>query len=996
MCGIAAIFAYHPDVPGVDEGELTAIRDHMTARGPDGAGNWFSADRRLGLGHRRLSIIDLSEAGAQPMLLPERKLAIIFNGEIYNYRALRTALEARGHIFKSTSDTEVLLHLYAEHGEAMVNELRGMYAFALWDGEKRGLFLARDPFGIKPLYVADDGKTLRVASQVKALLAGGKTGTAPDSAGHVGFFLWGHVPEPFTFYKSIRSLPAGTSLWLGEDRARREKTFCSIPESFRSAGQSQLSACSFQLSGLLRDTVAHHLIADVPVGVFLSAGLDSTTLAALASEQGGQLRTVTLGFEEFRGTVDDETALAEIVARQYGAQHQTIWVRRQDFQAETGRLFTAMDQPSTDGVNTYFVSLAAQRAGLKVALSGLGGDELFGGYPSFRDVPRAVTAFAPLRHARLLGRAVRAVSAPVLKHFTSPKYAGLLEYGGNFGGAYLLRRGMFMPWELPDLLDPDLVREGWQRLNTLSCLSVTTDSLTADRLKVSALETCWYMRNQLLRDADWAGMAHSLEIRVPLVDITLLRALLPALGSATPPTKRDLAATPRSALPAAVLNRPKTGFQVPVRDWLMGENLKSEIRDLKVETRGLRGWTREVYAHFVPEADHSHYPRSRQAQRGQPAPRSLLPAPKRILVFRIGQLGDTIVALPAMWVVRKHFPNARLTLLCDRHPGKSYVLGADLLKDAGIFDQFESYVVDESALGSSLRPLRMVNLLSKIRRARYDLVVYLAPSTRRPEQVARDRKFFALAGIHHFIGLNGFPELPRKISGQPLAPTAAESDLLLARLAADGIPVPAPGKGLLRLGLGHLEEMEVTEWLKKFTSDGGRRWLGVGPGSKMPAKRWPEERFREVVASLIASSDVWPVVLGGSEDCEMAERLLAAWGRGYNAAGALSLRGAAAALERCALFLGNDTGTMHLAAAAQTPCVAIFSAREWPGMWFPYGVEEKVFRSQIECEGCALVECVERQNECLNRISTSEVLAACEAILRAKFRSSKLEEAVHD
>jgi asparagine synthase (glutamine-hydrolysing) len=180
MCGIAAIFSYDSNAPRVDEGELTAIRDHMTARGPDGAGNWFDEKRRVGLGHRRLSIIDLSPSGAQPMLWPERKLAITYNGEIYNYRELRSDLEKKGHTFKSTSDTEVLLHLYAEHGDAMAAKLRGMFAFALWDGSRNGLLLARDPFGIKPLYLADDGKTLRAASQVKALLAGGRISTTPD------------------------------------------------------------------------------------------------------------------------------------------------------------------------------------------------------------------------------------------------------------------------------------------------------------------------------------------------------------------------------------------------------------------------------------------------------------------------------------------------------------------------------------------------------------------------------------------------------------------------------------------------------------------------------------------------------------------------------------------------------------------------------------------------------------------------------------------------
>src|SRR5439155_3430031 len=200
-----------------------------------------------------------------------------------------------------------------------------------------------------------------------------------------------------------------------------------------------------QLRTALNETVRYHLVADVPVGVFLSSGLDSTAIAALAGQQGGILRTVTLGFEEYKGTEADETPLAEQFAKRCGATHRTIWVSRGDFEAERDYMFEAMDQPSTDGVNTFFVSLAAKHANLKVALSGLGGDELFASYPSFREIPRIVGFLKPFRHGRGLGAGVRVLSAPILKHLTSPKYAGLFEYGGTYAGAYLLRRGMFMP-----------------------------------------------------------------------------------------------------------------------------------------------------------------------------------------------------------------------------------------------------------------------------------------------------------------------------------------------------------------------------------------------------------------------------------------------------------------------------------------------------------------------------------------------------------------------
>lgn len=360
----------------------------------------------------------------------------------------------------------------------------------------------------------------------------------------------------------------------------------------------------------------------------------------------------------------------------------------------------------------------------------------------------------------------------------------------------------------------------------------------------------------------------------------------------------------------------------------------------------------------------------------------------KILVFRIGQLGDTIVALPAMWVIRRHFPEAQLTLLSDRHPGKPYVLAADLLKGAGIFDHFDSYIVDDSAGGRMLRAVRMAQLLIKLRRQRYDALVYLAPSTRTSLQVERDRKFFGLAGLKRIYSMNGFRLLPRKEPGQPLGATPSEADLLLERLAADGLPVPPAGKGSLELHLGEAEDAQVESWLDQLPDDGGRPWIGIGPGSKMPAKRWPEERFAEVVAKLIREFGVWPVVFGGPEDSALGQRLLASWQRGYNAAGDLSLRAAAAALKRCQLFLGNDTGTMHLAAAAGVSCVAVFSAREWPGMWFPYGVGQKILRSQIECEGCGLVECIERCKECLTRINTEEVLQECLTQLQRRRRAT--------
>jgi asparagine synthase (glutamine-hydrolysing) len=1060
MCGIAAVFAYSESAPPVDREEVLRVRDHMLSRGPDGEGLWFSDDRRVGLGHRRLSIIDLSPAGAQPMWNADRSVAIIFNGEIYNYRELRSQLVAAGYQFQSNCDTEVLLALYATRGgDAMMNELRGMYAFAIWDNTRRCLFLARDPFGIKPLYYADNGHTFRLASQVKALRAGGQIDLTPDPAGHVGFFLWGHVPDPYTMYRGVRSLPAGSTMWIDRNGVHPPKCFCNISSILADAevGRSKLvdggassrepvprdlPSSSSQLPAdrlrsALAETVRFHLVADVPVGVFLSSGLDSTTIAALAAEQGGNLRTVTLGFEEYKGTAQNEAPLAEQFAKRCGAQHQTIWVSRADFEAERDHLFEAMDRPTTDGVNTFFVSLAARHANLKVALSGVGGDELFGSYPSFSDIPRTVRLLRPL--APILpgfGRQLRIVTAPVLKRLTSPKYAGTLEYGGSYGGAYLLRRGMFMPWELPEFLDADFVRAGWAELQTLLRLDETLDGIQNSRLKVSALELSWYMRHQLLRDSDWAGMGHSVEIRVPFVDVDLLREIAPLLASENPPTKRDMAGSAAPLINSEMLNRPKTGFQIPVRDWLMADVQPSTIHSQRhFGMRGLRGWATHVYRHFpgsqltrgkigdrrtklevrrseiedrssayLPTASSLRAVGSSEPEAQLPSPKNHLPSPsshlpavlsgKRILVFRIGQLGDTIISLPAMSVVRRNFPEAHIALLSDRHPGKSYVLAPDLLQNAGIFDEFLTYPVEDT--GEISKGSRMAALLARIRRKRFDTLVYLAPTNRTPEQIGRDRRFFSFAGIGNFIGMNGFEHLEPKVPGQPMAMAPSESELLLRRLAGSGLVIRPEDKTRMDFGLRVDDDSAVLEWLRQqVTADGGRIWVAVGPGSKMPAKRWPLRRFEEVVRHLIDEFDIWPTVFGGAEDRVIGDWLLERWGRGYNAAGGLALRPSLVAMKRSVIFLGNDTGTMHMAAAVGVPCVAIFSARERPGLWYPGGIDHKVFRSQIECEGCGLVECIERQNECLKRISATDVLEACREMLATRAGTTRKEALVN-
>jgi asparagine synthase (glutamine-hydrolysing) len=324
--------------------------------------------------------------------------------------------------------------------------------------------------------------------------------------------------------------------------------------------------------------------------VFLSAGLDSTMLAACAAKQ-GELRSVTLGFAEYASTEFDEAALAGQVAERLGAQHTLHRISGADFAKDRAQLLQAMDQPSIDGINTWFVAKAAASQGLKVALSGIGGDELFGSYPSFAQVPRLFHAARRFGGSPLLNRTLRSGLAAVSGLLPSPKYAGLLEYGSSLGGAYLLRRALYMPWEIAAFMDPDMASEGLQRLDTLAALAACKQGIQSERLAISALESQWFMRNQLLRDADWAGMAHSLEIRVPFVDLQLLDGFIEIPSLSTSREKAMIAQAVAPELPHAVLNRPKTGFSVPIHQWLNPEAHHS--------TNSHREWAGMLYQSFA-------------------------------------------------------------------------------------------------------------------------------------------------------------------------------------------------------------------------------------------------------------------------------------------------------------------------------------------------------------------------------------------------------------
>jgi asparagine synthase (glutamine-hydrolysing) len=569
MCGIAGIVRYREAAP-VAKQDVESLRDEQRHRGPDDAGLWTSADSRVGFGHRRLAIVDLSPSGHQPMLTDDGRFAITFNGEIYNFRELRRELEAGGHSFRSTSDTEVLLHGYREWGLGLLDRLRGMFAFGLYDGERRETLLARDPMGIKPLYVADDGRRLAFASEVQALRRViGDGGLDPE--GLAAFLSWGSIAAPRTLYRGIRALPPATWLRIRDGVVEGPIEYWRLEDELAHPGPPSPEEAGEALRAALLDSVRQHMVSDVPVGAFLSGGVDSSALVGLMSEVlSGPVRTVTLSLDV---PELDESRLAGVAAALYRTDHHDVPIRIEEVRERVADAVRALDQPSIDGINTFFVSEAAAKTGLKVAVSGVGGDELFGGYPSFERVPRIRRLHARL--SRWPGALALASLGVRSLEWVSPgpaaaKLGRALSFGADDAGAYVAERGIFAPWEIRDLLAPELgeVARACDPIAELRA-RVRPDQLREDE-RVCALDFRQYLQMQLLRDIDAMAMRHSLEVRTPLVDRELLRAAarVPAALRRAGPAKQRLRQAPRPPVPTALWQRRKQGFTLPFDRWL--------------------------------------------------------------------------------------------------------------------------------------------------------------------------------------------------------------------------------------------------------------------------------------------------------------------------------------------------------------------------------------------------------------------------------------------
>jgi len=587
MCGIFGIVARNAQVPADVLERATASLAH---RGPDDSGTVIlrvSAPEpvEIGLGNRRLAILDLSPLGHQPMHDLETGNWIVYNGEIYNFRDVRRELEQAGTKFTSHSDTEVLLKAYARWGESCLTKFRGMFAFALWDARQHRLFVARDPMGIKPLYYAQSGAYFLFASEVRTLLGTGLIPRRLDQAGLLNYLAFGSACDPLTLVEGIHALPAGHSLTWHSGTIRKSRYWdlvddgavCDHPTVSASPSAAEYRHVTATLQPMLEEAVRLQLVSDVPVGVFLSGGIDSSALVSILSRGGVTPVTFSIVFREAEFS-EAEFSLA--VAKKFRTDHHEITVSQEDVRSAIPDALRAMDLPTMDAVNTYFVSRQARAAGIKVALSGLGGDEVFAGYSNFRTVPQMERFVAIWKNVPRAARSLFASAFAALSRSSDQnrKLASLLRDNGRVSHPYFLSRMLFTPSQLDKLFpssSPEQAARASAEQEMLLHRTLALDSVN----RVSYLESRCYMLNTLLRDADFMSMSQGLEVRVPLIDHLLAKAVLALpgswkMGKSSP--KNLLVDTLENSLPSEIIHRVKRGFTLPFEHWMRGE-LRAEV-----------------------------------------------------------------------------------------------------------------------------------------------------------------------------------------------------------------------------------------------------------------------------------------------------------------------------------------------------------------------------------------------------------------------------------
>jgi len=572
MCRIAGMIS-----KGLSPGEITEkvklMCEALKHGGPDDEGVFLDEAKGLAFGHRRLSIIDLSKNGHQPMADTAQRAWITFNGEIYNYPELKEELLKAGAKFQSSTDTEVIIMAYLHWGTSAFSKFRGMFAFALYDIEKAVTYLVRDTTGVKPMYYHIENKQLTFASEIRAFKLAHLT-NQPDPNWQVRFLAFGHIPEPYTTLKNVYSLAKGHFLcW---DHHNSTYTIASYQNKVpRSNYITDIKTAREYIHDTLKMAINRQLIADAPIGVFLSGGIDSSLITLLANQQKGQqLKTISIFFNE---KTYDERAFQNLIVNEISGEKFAHLVQQEDFERLFPDIIRDMDMPTTDGINTWFISKYAHEDGLKAVLSGVGADELFGGYPSF----------SRIKYLKYL----RKIPSPLFKvanYFNEDRLRKVSFLAQNNPLAdYLLLRGLFVPSDIAKILDIDTKQVEEVLFNEI----FTPEPNTYNEEHASWFETNFYMQNQLLRDTDVMSMSHGLEVRVPFLDEDFQQLALniaPEIRFNNKQPKKILIDSFVDILPKATWNRPKMGFTFPLQEWMKdyddisNENLYRRNESIKV------------------------------------------------------------------------------------------------------------------------------------------------------------------------------------------------------------------------------------------------------------------------------------------------------------------------------------------------------------------------------------------------------------------------------
>jgi asparagine synthase (glutamine-hydrolysing) len=582
MCGIAGGVFWGGRIQQSDAvAAVSTMIETLKHRGPDGRGVHLCAPRQGNtapfavLGQARLAIIDLSSAGAQPMGGPLDRPWVTYNGETYNFMKVRADLERGGATFSSKTDTEVLLRGYDAWGIDVLHRMRGMFAFALWDQAKSRLFIARDRLGIKPLHYFKGDGFLIFASEVRALLATNLVPRRLDPTALWQYLGYQSIPAPRTLVKGVMALEPGCWMTVEAGGHVTQRQYWNMLNAASTPIDVSPAEARRRVGDLLRDAVTCHMVSDVPVGAFLSGGIDSSAVVALMRESGFVPRTFSVGFNE---DAFDESAHADLVARLYRTEHTHVQLTGPDLLDQLPGALRAMDQPTGDAVNTYVVSKAVRERGITVAQSGLGGDELFGGYPSFARLSRVADLTRLWGRSPELLRAAAAGAVRVLGRSSvqANKAAAVIESDGTISSMFPLSRQLLSVEQRLSLIDDTVLASVSDRADPYDQLlaQAYADAPKATLFaQISFAEARTYMHDVLLKDTDQMSMAHALEVRVPLLDhllVELVTALPASVKQSDGVPKRLLVESLGGLLPDSIVNRPKQGFALPFDPWMRG------------------------------------------------------------------------------------------------------------------------------------------------------------------------------------------------------------------------------------------------------------------------------------------------------------------------------------------------------------------------------------------------------------------------------------------